>query len=105
VRELVRVGPGNRTLSGPVRTIAREQEGIVSRAQLLVAGVSRSAIHRAVRSGTLHRVHPGVYAAMAPELLTEDARIVAALLAAATAPCSATGRRPGAGASFPLLPR
>jgi very-short-patch-repair endonuclease len=82
VRELVRVGPGNRTLSGPVRTIAREQEGIVSRAQLLVVGVSRSAIHRAVRSGTLHRVHPGVYAAMAPELLTEDARIVAALLAA-----------------------
>jgi very-short-patch-repair endonuclease len=54
----------------------------VARAQLLTAGVSGSAIDRAVRSGRLHRIHPGVYAAVAPELLTEDGQIRAALLVA-----------------------
>jgi very-short-patch-repair endonuclease/predicted transcriptional regulator of viral defense system len=82
VGEPVRIGPGNRTQSGPVRAIAGEQGGIVGRAQLLAAGVSRSAIARAVRSGKLHRVHSGVYAAVAPELLTEEGHITAALLAA-----------------------
>jgi very-short-patch-repair endonuclease len=62
--------------------IAREQEGIVARAQLLAAGVSGSAIDRALRSGALHRVHPGVYSVMAPELLTEGGRLIAAVLAA-----------------------
>ena len=46
------------------------------------AGVSRSAIGRAVRSGALHRIHPGVYAVVAPELLTEEGQLLAALLAA-----------------------
>ena len=55
---------------------------IVSRAQLLAAGVSRSSIDRAVCAGRLHRVHRGVYAAVAPELLTEEGHLVAALLAA-----------------------
>jgi very-short-patch-repair endonuclease len=54
----------------------------VARAQLLAAGVSHSAIGRAVRVGTLHRVHRGVYAAAAPELLTEEGHLLAALLAA-----------------------
>ena len=35
-----------------------------------------------MRVGTLHRVYRGVYAAVAPELLTEDGLLVAALLAA-----------------------
>ena len=43
---------------------------------------SDSAIARAVRSGRLHRIHPGVYAAVAPELLTEEGQLLAALLAA-----------------------
>jgi very-short-patch-repair endonuclease len=72
----------NRQLSQTVRAVASEQEGIVARAQLLSAGVSASAVARAVRSGRLQRLHPGVYAAVAPELLTEDGRITAALLAA-----------------------
>jgi hypothetical protein len=80
--ELSRITPGNRRRSGTVRAIAREQEGIVARAQLLAAGVSASAIDRALRSGALHRVHLGVYAAVAPELLTEDGHLIAALLAA-----------------------
>jgi very-short-patch-repair endonuclease len=54
----------------------------VARAQLLAADVSGSSIDRALRSGTLYRVHPGVYAVVAPELLTEEGRITAALLAA-----------------------
>jgi very-short-patch-repair endonuclease len=62
--------------------VAREQAGIVTRSQLLAAGVSRSAIGRALRGGHLHRVHRGVYATVAPELLTEEGCLVAALLAA-----------------------
>ena len=54
----------------------------MSRAQLLSAGVSRSSIDRAVCAGRLHRVHRGVYAAVPPELLTEEGHLVAALLAA-----------------------
>ena len=82
VPELRRLESGNRTRSDAVRTIAVEQGGIVGRAQLLAAGVSHSAIGRAVRSSRLHRVHSGVYSVMAPELLTEDGRTTAALLAA-----------------------
>ena len=53
----------------------------MTRAQLLAAGVSHSAIGRAVRVGRLRRVHRGVYAAVAAELLTEDGHLLAALLA------------------------
>jgi hypothetical protein len=49
---------------------------------LLAAGVSRSAIGRALRVGKLHHVYRGVYAAVAPELLTEEGQLLAALLAA-----------------------
>jgi very-short-patch-repair endonuclease len=54
----------------------------VGRAQLLAGGISRSAIGRALDAGRLHRVHLGVYGTVAPELLTEEGRLVAALLAA-----------------------
>ena len=54
----------------------------MSRAQLLAAGVSRGKISRALHGGNLHRIHSGVYATVAPELLTEDGHLVAALLAA-----------------------
>ena len=54
----------------------------MTRVQLLAAGVSRSAIGRALRVGKLHGVYPGVYAAVAPELLTEEGQLLAALLGA-----------------------
>ena len=49
---------------------------------MLAAGVSRSAIGRALRAAKLHPIHRGIYATVAPELLTEDGYLVAALLAA-----------------------
>jgi very-short-patch-repair endonuclease len=54
----------------------------VTRAQLLAAGVSPSALGRALRASRLHSVHRGVYAPVAPELLTEEGHLLAALLAA-----------------------
>jgi very-short-patch-repair endonuclease len=80
--ELPRITSGNRNKPEAVRRLAREQAGVVSREQLLAVGVSATAIHRAVRSGRLHRVHRGVYSTLAPELLTEDGLLIAALHAA-----------------------
>ena len=77
-----RITLGNRRKPSPVRLIAARQHGIVARPQLLAAGLDGSVIDRAVRAGRLHRVHRGVYAAVAPELLTEDGHLVAALLSA-----------------------
>ena len=54
----------------------------MTRARLLSAGISNSVIARALHSGRLHRIHTGVYATVAPELLTEDGLLIAALLAA-----------------------
>jgi very-short-patch-repair endonuclease len=80
--ELPRSSLENRGRSGAVRTIAGGQEGIVARAQLERAGLDRRAIDRALRSGQLHRIHKGVYSTQAPELATEDALLIAALMAA-----------------------
>ena len=65
-----------------VRAIARDQHGIVTRAQLLTAGVDRRVVDRALRSGGLHPIHRGVFSMQAPELATEDALLIAALLVA-----------------------
>jgi len=80
--ELPRISRENRGRSGAVRTIAQDQAGIVARAQLERAGVNRWAIDRALRSGRLHLIHKGVYSTQAPELATEDALLIAALMAA-----------------------
>jgi very-short-patch-repair endonuclease len=82
VLEPPRISRGKRGQTELVHALAAEQQGVVARAQLLASGVSRWAIDRAVRSGRLHRLHPGVYSLPAPELLTEDAHLTAALLAA-----------------------
>jgi very-short-patch-repair endonuclease len=47
----------------------------------VAAGVGGETIDRALRAGKLHRLHRGIYATVAPELLTEEGRLVAALLA------------------------
>ncbi|MGH2993183.1 MAG: DUF559 domain-containing protein [Solirubrobacterales bacterium] len=63
-----------------IADLAREQRGVVSRAQLLAAGVTSSAIKHRLRAGRLHRVHPGIYRAghVAP---THGAFEMAAVLA------------------------
>jgi hypothetical protein len=65
-----------------VRVIAGKQQGVIARPQLLTAGVTNAAIDRALRFGGLHLIHKGVYSTQAPELATEDAFLIAALLAA-----------------------
>jgi very-short-patch-repair endonuclease len=82
VRELPLISPGIRAHSAAVRAIAGEQAAIVSRAQLLAEGVRRGTINRALLRGNLHRIYGGIYATVAPELLTEEGHLVAALLAA-----------------------
>ena len=72
---------GYRGQTHTVRALAADQGGIVSRAQLVDAGVTRWAIDRAIQSGALHRLHPGVYSRIAPELLGEDALLLSALFA------------------------
>ena len=54
----------------------------MARSQLLAAGVSDSAVGRALRAKRMHLIHRGIYASVAPELLTEEGHLVAALLAA-----------------------
>jgi Transcriptional regulator, AbiEi antitoxin len=60
--------------------IARRQHGVVTRKQLLGAGVSREEIRRRVDKAALHRVHRGVYRVghKAPSI---EARYLAAVLA------------------------
>jgi len=41
--------------------LAGRQYGVVSRAQLVEIGMSRSAIDRRIRTGRLHLLHPGVF--------------------------------------------
>jgi very-short-patch-repair endonuclease len=82
MHELPRISRRNRGQSRAVQAIAADQEGIVARAQLLAAGVSSWAIDRALHSGRLHRIHPGVYSTVAPELLAADGLLIAALSAA-----------------------
>lgn len=76
------ISPGKRGQSHTVRALAAEQEGVVGRTQLLARGIDRRAIDRALRSGTLHRLHPGVYSVSPPELLNEDPLLLSALFAA-----------------------
>jgi Transcriptional regulator, AbiEi antitoxin len=60
--------------------IARRQHGLVTRKQLLAAGISKEEIRRRIQKGALLVVHPGVYRVghKAPSI---EARYLAAVLA------------------------
>ena len=68
--------------SGAVRALAGEQEGIVTGGQLLAAGVERVGDRSRSPRRQAALLHRGVYSTVAPELLTEDGPLLAALLAA-----------------------
>jgi very-short-patch-repair endonuclease len=71
------------TLRNPDRVVAElatAQRGVVSRAQLIAAGLTPSAIKRRVATGRLHRLHRGVYA-VGHTALPFAARLQAAALA------------------------
>ena len=51
----------DRTVEEVIGRIARSQHGVVTRAQLLKAGISKQEIRRRLHKKALIRVHPGVY--------------------------------------------
>jgi hypothetical protein len=55
------MGAPGRTVEENLARIASRGHGVVTRAQLLRAGVSRREIESRLRSGSLLRAHPGVY--------------------------------------------
>jgi hypothetical protein len=62
-----------------VAALAQRQYGVISRKQLLIAGLGNATIARWVASARLHRIHPGVYA-LGHAAVSLDGRLIAALL-------------------------
>lgn len=66
------------------------QAGVVSLAQAVAYGMSRSTVHRRVREGAWLLLHPGVYL-VGGHRLTDEARVRAAWLWAGGGPAAVTG--------------
>jgi predicted transcriptional regulator of viral defense system len=69
---------GQRDTKG-IAELATRQHGVISRKQLLGAGVVESTVDRWLAGRRLHRIHPGVYA-LGHSALSLDGRLFAALL-------------------------
>jgi very-short-patch-repair endonuclease len=70
-------------LGRKVVRVAERQHGVVTRQQLIAAGLSDHGIARRVKDGRLWRVHQGVYAVGRPAL-TFHGRLMAAVLSCGT---------------------
>jgi very-short-patch-repair endonuclease len=71
---------GMRAKLDTAASIAADQHGIVTRSQLLEAGLKNAAISRRVETGRLHVIHRGVFA-VGHTVLTREGRWMAAVLA------------------------
>jgi predicted transcriptional regulator of viral defense system len=67
-------------VDGAIAARAARQHGVITHAQLLDAGLSRSAISRRAKRGQLHRLFPQLYA-VGHANLSREARWMAAVLA------------------------
>jgi len=75
--------PDEHDKSGPdvaIAAIAARQHGVITRAELVLVGVSKSAISDRVYAGRLHRIHRGVYA-VGHRNLSNEGKWMAAVLA------------------------
>jgi hypothetical protein len=75
------VGPLVRTAEQIIARIAGAQHGIVTRAEMLGAGISAKEIRHRIKIGALIRIHRGVYS-VGHRPLTVEARYLAAVKAA-----------------------
>jgi very-short-patch-repair endonuclease len=64
-----------------IARLAAERWAVLTAAQLLAAGLSRSAISRRVAAGRLHRIHRSVYSLVPPSALAPEGRWLAAVVA------------------------
>ena len=73
----------NRSLSpdAAAAALAVARHGILALAELQAAGLDRFAAARRARAGQLHRMHPGVYSLVPPELLAAEGHWLAAVRA------------------------
>ena len=71
---------GSRSDPNHIWKLVNEQHGVISREQLLRAGLSPKAIRHRLRTGRLHSIHRGVFAAGRPQI-TDEGRWLAAVLA------------------------
>ncbi len=83
-----------------VAWIAAEQNGVVSRRQLIACGLTDPAITLRGRRGSLHRVHRGVYSVVGGPALSPKGRLTAAVLACGA---GASLTHSGAGAWWSLV--
>jgi very-short-patch-repair endonuclease len=63
-----------------IASVAERQHGVITAAQLIDAGVDKSAVSRRARAGRLHRLHRGVYA-VGHRAIGSKGRWLAAVLA------------------------
>jgi very-short-patch-repair endonuclease len=72
-------------LDSVIAALADNQHGVVAHFQLIALGITRDAIRHRIRTGHLHRLHPGVYAVGHRQLKPAAYRAAAVLACGPTA--------------------